>query len=456
MGLIELCLLSLITAQEPITNGTAATAESRPHTAKVITGQGQIPEPPRIAPSTTPPERIPNDEADGRSHPIANTQDPRKALWEQEKAGAAADASALSELAMGRQPDVAARAAWLLGNNKTPAHQEQLPLIATSSPHPEARLHALQAIRISADETSTRLAIASLQDNDSRVRTVAVQLLAKLRRPASIEPLLELLNTPHTRDNDSSATDVQAALLTLADLNASQHLLRISSAIDESDAPGIGEALTYAFQILSPKLDGPDETTALVAVLGHSEALLRRYAITRLTELESTTALAALEGRLANESDELRPLIEVAIAQIQHDGRAPPTNNAELATANAKALWARAVTWWNGLTPTRQSLAGSTPIALIALMWMVRRTVKRRKHAQEVLNATALMQPSDEYLEEQEDDHGEYEYDDDYQESEDEYDEVTDDQPAGATADWGYGHQETVPANETVEDEHYR
>ena len=470
MALIELCLLSLISAQEPNPNGNAAAAhtavpESPAATAPAMTVQGQNPAPEADRSPMNPPAQIPGGQTSGKGEQAASDQDPRKALRAQEDAGDAADANALAKLAMNAHADVAARAAWLLGNSKNPTHQAQLPAIATNSPHPEARLQALQAIRISADVTSTKLAIEILDDDDRRVRTVAVQLLAKLRRPASIEPLLELLGTSSKLDNHDPATDVQAALLTLADLNASQYLLRMSSAINDGKAIGTGVALTYAFQTLSPKLDNKAETTVLVAVLDHNETMLRRYAITRLTELDSKSALTALEGRLDYESNELRPLIEVAIAQIRHDGKAPPTNNAERATANAKALWARTVTWWNGLEPTQQALAGSTPVALILLLWMVRRTVRRRARAQEALNAAALVQPSDEYLDEQAEECGEYE-DDEYDEydngeyEDDEYDDEeeaeADEQPEYDTAGWQDDRQETVPANENPEDELFR
>jgi HEAT repeat protein len=459
MGLIELCLLSLISAQEPTTTGNAAAAhaampEPPAATAPAMAAQGQSPVPKAARSPMPPPAPTPGDQTAGKGEPAASDQDPRKALRAQEDAGDAADANALAKLAMSAQADVAARAAWLLGNSKNPTHQAQLPAIATNSPHPEARLQALQAIRVSADVTSTKLAIEILDDDDRRVRTVAVQLLAKLRRPAAIEPLLELLGTSSKLDNHGPATDVQAALLTLADLNASQYLLRMSSAINDGKATGTGEALTYAFQTLSPKLDDKAETTVLVAILGHSETLLRRYAITRLTELDSKTALTALEGRLANESKELRPLIEVAIAQIRHDGKAPPTNNAELAAANAKALWARTVKWWNGLAPTQQALAGSTPISLILLVWMVRRTIRRRTRAQEALDATAWVHPSDEYLDEQDEEYGDYEEDGDYEDGH--YVDETDEQPESDTAGWQDDRQETVPANETPENELYR
>jgi HEAT repeat protein len=476
MGLINLCLLSLISAQEPNTNGNATAAhtavpDAPAATAPATTAQGQDPGDGVNRSPNKPPAQSPGKQATGdpnRDDPNTD-QDPREALKAQEDAGANADANALAKLSMGAHADVAARAAWLLGNSSNPDHHAQLPAIATNSPHAEARLQALQSIRISADVTSTELAIEALDDSDRRVRAVAVQLLGKLRRPASIEPLLELLGTSGKLDSDEPAIDVQAALLTLTDLNASQYLLRMSSAINDGNAVGAGSYLTYAFQTLSPKLDSKDETTVLVAVLDHRETMLRRYAITRLTELDSKSALTALEGRLASEGNELRPLIEVAIAQIRHDGKAPPKDNAERLTSNAKALWARTVKKWHGLAPTQQVLVGATPVVLLLLLWMVRRASRRRTRDEDALNAAALVQPSDDYLDDEYDEDyedGDFEDDEeDYDDEDSEFNEAAfdddnegegDDQPEYDTAGWEDDSEETVPADATPEDELFR
>lgn len=474
MGLINLCLLSLISAQDQNTNGNAAAAhavvpDAPAATAPATTAQGRDPGDGANRSPNKPPAQSAGEQATGETTDgDPNTdQDPREALKVQEDAGAAADGNALAELSMGTHAEVAARAAWLLGNSTNPAHRAQLPAIATNSPHPEARLQALQSIRISADVTSTALAIEALDDTDRRVRAVAAQLLGKLRRPTSIEPLLELLGTSSKLASDEPAIDVHAALLTLTDLDANQHLLRISSAINDGNAVGAGDYLTYAFQTLSPKLDSKDETTVLVAVLDHKETMLRRYAITRLTELDSKNALTALEGRLASESDELRPLIEVAIAQIRYDGKAPPKDNVERATTNAKALWARTVKWWSNLVPTQQALVGATPVVVLLLLWMVRRASRRRARDEDALNAAALVQPSDEYLDEQEGDYddedGEYD-DEEYEDDEDsefneaafDDDEEGDDQQEYDTAGWEDEEEETVPADATPEDELFR
>ncbi|MCK5940771.1 MAG: hypothetical protein KAI24_02280, partial [Planctomycetes bacterium] len=263
-----------------------------------------------------------------------------------------------------------------------------------------------------------------------------VQVLGKLRRPASIDALLQMLREQSADTATGAATDVQAALLTLADLGASEHLLRMAAAIGDGDAGGCGEALTYAFQTLSPKLDGDRENTVLVAVLDHREPLLRRYAITRLAELARPTAIAALEGRLGKEDAELRPLVEVALAQLRNEGSVQPTDELERATNNAKVLGARALTWWNGLGTAEQAMFGSIPVALILALWLLRRASRRRAHEHDALAAAALVAPSDEYLEEHEydeydehaeyDDEGEYddgEYEGEYEDEDGEYED---------------------------------
>jgi hypothetical protein len=459
MGPIELCLLSLLSAQEPNTNAPPVAGQAAVSPVPTATAPAQEPVPPIGSATTTTTAADPHQ------------QDPRKALQAAEQAGNDADGPLLAELAMASDAQVAARATWLLAHNSNAAHQALLPNIAANSPHPEARLQALQAIRVQGDIKSMQLAIAALADDDARVRTVAVKLLGKLRRPSAVEPLLDLVRSSSKLEGTEPATDVQAALLTLSDLDASQHLLRMSTAIGDGQATGAGDALTYAFQTLSPKLDTAAETTVLVAVLDHKEAMLRRYAITRLTELDSKTALTALEGRLGKEDRELRPLLEVAIAQIRHDGKAPPKDEVERAKANAKVLLARTKSWWQGLVPTQKAMVGASPIVLILLMWLTRRATRRRHHDEEALALAAMVQPSDEYLDQQDAEYEDYE-DGDYEEYEDgEYDEQGefvegdyeegfeeegDDQQEFDTSGWDDDGDATVPADSTPEDELFR
>ncbi len=434
MGLIEICLLSLISAQDPATQQTADTT----HAAAL---QG-----PTATTLTT------------------LAQNPRRDLQLAEQAGATADGELLRKLTSDPNPDVASRAAWLLTQSSNAEHRSQLPAIVSSSPHPEARLQALQAVRQDADVTSTALAIAALDDDDRRVRTIAAQLLGDLRRPAAIDPLLKLLGKSSELENNESSTDVQAALLALTDLGASQHLLRMSTAIDDGQAVGVAESLTYAFQTLSPKIEVKAETTVLVAVLNHKEMMLRRYAIDRLAELNSTIAIAALESRLENETEQLKPLLEAAIVKIQKGSIAPAKTAFDKAAANARVVWSYTTSWWNGLTPTQKATLGALPLALIWLLWLSRSVALRRSRDSDAIATVALVQPSDQYLEDQGDDFYDDEEGEEYEEchtfeiDDNPFDDQDDLQPQTEydTSGWEDHSEDNFLSNSTPENETFR
>lgn len=396
MGLFELCLISLLSPQEPVTAPPHATAPPA-QAGAAIAASPNVP----VAGHAGHPEG-----AQGPQDP------PVVRLNAAEVASESTDPADLVALAIGEDPDIAARAAWLLGRSKSPQSRTSLNTVLASSPHAEARLQAIAALRIDADIPATEQAILALNDADRRVRTIAAQLLGRLRRPASVEPLLDLVHKSANRGGNEPTTDAQAALLALADIGAKGHLLRMATAIHDGNAKGVGEALAYTFQRLSPSLSPADETTVLVAVLDHTELLVRRYAITRLTELDNKAALAALEGRLAQEGDALRPLLEIAIAQLQNASKVQPQDEIGKAKANAQVLWARFTAWWSNLSPANQSMFAGGPVLLIIVMMLLRRSASRRRQLEDAEAAAAWVQPSDEYLEQQyedEFDDGEFE-----------------------------------------------
>jgi hypothetical protein len=63
------------------------------------------------------------------------------------------------------------------------------------------RAQALQGLLRHHDVSSLATATAALEDSDRTVRTLAAELLGKLRRPTSIEPLLAVLD--RTRSSGS-------------------------------------------------------------------------------------------------------------------------------------------------------------------------------------------------------------------------------------------------------------
>lgn len=355
MGLIEFCLLSLMTPQGPAQHPAQTDT-----TAPVVAGD--------IAPSET--------------------------LAKLEAAGQYADAASLARLARCPAEAVAARAAWILASSGNPSHLTALPDVIESSPHAEARLQALHGVLQHGDISATAAAIHALGDPDRRCRTVAVQVLGRLRRPAAIEPLLMLIRAAKDASGDTPPTDVQAALLTLTDLGASRHLLRMAGDVARAQVEGCGTALAYAFQEMSPRLEPREETTALIAVLGHEEPLLRRYAITRLTELADPRSLAALDARLDLEGPALRPLLEVALAQLMENGRKAPAGRLGRMVADAEALGTQIASWWTAQRTTGKAILCAIPSSLLFGLWLIRRSLKQRRLYADAIAAAALASPS--------------------------------------------------------------
>lgn len=368
MGLLELCLLSVLSPQEPAST--------------------QDPPQPVAAPVPTVAIEVPQ-----------GTQDERTKLKTAELAGSKADPQVLGELASAANEKIAARAAWLLGRLAGEAAVTATNTVVTASPHATARCHAMGALLRHASVSSVPAAIAALEDPDRIVRTYAAQLLGKLKRPAAVTPLLALLERgDKDASKDTKATDVQAALIALHDLGAREHLLRAATALDRHPAVGAGEALAYCFQGLSPKLDRGQEVTLLVAMLNHREQLLRRYVIGRLGVLADPTTAVALEGRLATEGPELRPLVEVALGQVRHDRTAEASEGLQRVLDGAKAVAAKARARWDGLSENGRWIVGGAPVALLLLLMVAGRLRRRRGERAAAAATMALVAPSDEHL----------------------------------------------------------
>lgn len=370
MGLLQLCFLPLLSAQDP------APVPVRPGSEAVT----------RIAvPSAV------------ETAPIVNQGGERERLLAAERAGQGADVAELRALADADDVAVAARAAWLLGRHESRTAIDLVREVARTSRHVEARQQAMHALLKDPEVGSLTTAVHCLGDADVGVRTLAAQLLAVLRRPAAIAPLVQLIERgPRT---DGAATDVQAALVALRDLGAADQLLRIATALDDRPAAGVGQALTWCFQGLSPRLESAAQATLLVAVLGHHEPLLRRYAIGRLGELRQRSTAQALEGRLATEAPELRPLVELALAQVRGDDKPKARDELERAMQNAKALFARLEARWASMPMQDRVVAGAIGVSLLMVLVIVAQ-LRRRRHRAETAAATlALVAPSEEHLE---------------------------------------------------------
>lgn len=351
-----------------------------------------------LAPQEPSPTAPPTTPATATSNPTAEP-DAASRLVELEKAGPKADAQALVELANGSAAGVAARAAWVLGVEANKFPTSTLRAVAEASPHAEARAQAMQALERRRDPASTGTAIQALLDADRRVRTFAAQLLGKLRAEAAVEPLLTLIDSSRKETPKGPVTDLQAALLALHDLGATPHLLRVAMALHDGKVEGVGEALAYCCQDMAPKMPTNEQITFLVAMLDHRETLVRRYAIGRLGELGEPTTAAALEGHLSKESKELRPLVELALAQVRKDKAPPPPDEVSRAKGNLSALWNQASTWWWNLDVTRKVLTAAAPIVALVLAMSMFRWLRRRSDDKAAAAATvAMVQPSAEFV----------------------------------------------------------
>lgn len=305
----------------------------------------------------------------------------------------------LAGLAAGEDAGVAARAAWQLGRSNEAAAVPLLADLAQTGKNAEVRVHAMAALLRLGNAGTAPVGVAGLDDADRRVRTLAAQLLGRLRRPDDAGALLAFVDRSCKReagkaDAATTPTDVQAAILALHDMEATARLLPVATAVQQGKVNGLGEVLTFTFQDLSPKLPRKEESTLLLAVLDHQELLLRRYAIARLGELADPQTAPALERRLANEGPELRPLLEVALrrARGQQHGE-----------ANAEEAGNPLVARWHTLSAPAQGVAvGCGALALVAAVSIV--VVMRRRRSVRVVAAAGtpraldLVAPSDEYL----------------------------------------------------------
>lgn len=284
-----------------------------------------------------------------------------------------ADADALAALALGPDGKLAARAAWLLARGKQPKRLPQLQHVVGHSAHVEARRQAMAGLLRCRENGSLPIALHALGDADRTVRTQAAQLLGALRRPSSREPLLALLHARHPAA-DGPATDAQAALLALLDLGAHDAMLRAATAVHDNELRGVGNTLAYCLQESLPKLARDQQLTLALGLLDHRETMVRRFAISHLAELAEPSTVKALEGRLAEEGHELRPLLEVALAHIRKDG-----HGLDDAAADPEASQlARAAARWDALAPWARCAWIAVPVALLSavmLLWLRRRHV---------------------------------------------------------------------------------
>jgi hypothetical protein len=163
------------------------------------------------------------------------------------------------------------------------------------------------------------------------------------------------------------------------------------------DSESEEEALTYMFQVLTPKLEAEEEATTLMAVLDHESLLLRRYAIQRLGEMKDSSAVPALEERLAVEGEELKPLLEAALNGMIDQGSGESTINTGAALIKLKQWKQQVVNYWEKLDQAERNklMAGSAGgfILFFTLIFLARRR-RRQKRADSWVSS--MVGPSDE------------------------------------------------------------
>jgi hypothetical protein len=329
-----------------------------------------------------------------------STADPTEvATLQRLELGKVLDVPACAALARSSNAAVAARATWLLGRANLDPTQPLLRELATSAPAADTRTQAMAALLRAGHRGSLDAALAGLDDSDVRVRTSAAQLLGRIPEPRSATGLLAFLARPGSpaagAERNAPAGDAVAALLALHDLGWPEHLLPAASAVATSGQPHLGQALAYLFQDLTPKLPKAEEAKTLVAVLDHSEVLLRKYALSRLAVLGDPTTTAALERCLAGVGPALRPLAEAALAAARR-------HSADAAAATEPGPWQRLQARWQALPERSQFLAmgllGTCAAALAATLFVGRRKRAAAVAADAGETMAELVQPSSEHL----------------------------------------------------------
>ena len=294
---------------------------------------------------------------------------------------------------------VVARAAWLLGQWKSKESERLLGDLATSHSMPMVRMQAMASLANFATSNSIASLTEAAKDDDRRIRTMAIQTLGRLGTTTAVDPVLSVLEQ-HGNTASENPTDLVVALVMLHDIGDPNHLLPAAESISITNTK-VGQALAFLFQGVTPRLDAAEEVSTLLAVLDHPEPRLRRYAIQRLGELRDGSSIAALEQRLAVEDTELQPLIQLSLAQVRGNSEAPPNDLIARAKDNVSAIATMVEQRWNKLNANAQltviALVGVVILSSIVLLVAWQRSRRRAK----VAAATALVDPSEEFQDEE-------------------------------------------------------
>lgn len=301
---------------------------------------------------------------------------------------------------------IVARACWSLGRlEHAPAVPKLIELLENHE-DVEVRRHAMGALAAMSDPRTAQASVRALSDPDGTVRTLAASNVGKLKFDGAKDGLVSVLTAPEEPVEED--VDAVTAILALRDLSDPTQLLPAATAF-EREGRKAQEALAWMFQELSPKLE-TEEAKVLMAVLDHRSDLLRRFAIQRLGELADPKTASALEARLAQENDELRPLVEVSLAAVRGASGDGAGDLGSTLAARGRQLLDRAKAIWANPEQRQYVLAGGGGFVL--LLFLISIGLRRRRRRREADAWAERVRPS-EGFEEHEDVYDEYDEGDD-------------------------------------------
>jgi HEAT repeat protein len=323
-----------------------------------------------------------------------STIDDRRAwdvILEAEKAGSPRVPRDVLDALRSSNPAVAARAARAIGVLHVVDGVPALCEIVQSDASLDLRRHALDALVRLRDPRSVRASLHALRDPDATLRALAARNLGSLRCKEAMQPMLEILAQHH-----GDGPDDTQVLLALADYGDPSVLSPVGGSVRGEDKE-TGNALGYLFERLSSSLEPDVEGKLLIASLGHPSATLRRFAIERLGQVGDAAAIRALEGRLAQETDALRPLIEVSLRTLRGPSAGAEGEGGFLQRIEHGFVTVKAKTW-DKLDARGRSLAAAGASGLLTLLLVLLAVRRRHRRAQQIANYAALVQPSEDYV----------------------------------------------------------
>lgn len=286
-----------------------------------------------------------------------------------EVAGAGHDVKELQTFLKHANPEHRARAAWYLGKQKAKTAIPSLARILGEDTSRTTRLAAAKALTQMRDPKARASLARGLSDDDGSVRLLAATGLLGSKDSATLKSLLELIVT----HEDDQHGDRSQAILAIQDAGAAEHLATLATL--ESRTKQTTDSLVYAFQQLSPKLEGEKECALLIQTLESPVAELQEYAVRRIAEARYDSATATLHAKAESASPSLRPLVDAAIASLQ----SPASGSASDWIAKARGFGNTMLAKLKAQPKPIQIALALTPLALLVLLLLARRSKRRAR-----------------------------------------------------------------------------